>query len=137
MDNPFVLLNPWTILAAVLASLLLTVLWYSPLMFGTAWLRQVDRRVEEITREELKMPLFLSLIPTGFSVLAYAVLMVWTGIRSLVPALFLALLLGVGWVAMTLLRLVLFEGYSSRLLLINLGCSVSSLCLSALILTVW
>jgi len=138
MSCPFVTFGLLPVMVAFMVSVLLGILWFSPLLFGTVWLRLIDRRNEEISREEYRRPLFLSLIIPGFiSVLALTFLLAWMRVTAVWAALAVASLVAIGFVAMALLGLVFSERRSLKLTLIHTMYLFCSLNLSALILMLW
>lgn len=135
MMCPFIQMNGWAVLGAYAASAVLGLLWYSPLLFGIPWLREVDNRNEEISRGELRRPLLLSiLVPNLFSVLSLAILLAWLKPGGLFWALLIGGLVALGFCASTLLNLIYAEGRSRRLSLINIGYQLTALLVSAFVL---
>ena len=135
MNCPFLELRLWPLLAAMTASFILGLLWYSPRVLGTAWLRLRDRRIEEIRQEELRRPLRLSpLVPALLSVPSLALLLAWMRIQSMSQALVLASLLSLGFGGGALLMPKFAEGRSLPLYLIYWAYFFCALNLSAFLL---
>ncbi len=129
-------INWLAVIAAALSTFLLGGVWYSPALFGNAWMRE-----NGFTEEQLKKRNMARIF--GFSFL-------WGLIMSVNLAMFLndpatdlswgasaGFLAGFGWVAMAIFVLGLFEGRSTRLMLINAGYFIVSFVIMGLILGAW
>lgn len=129
-------INWLAVIAAALSTFLLGGVWYSPALFGNAWMRE-----NGFTEEELKKRNMARIF--GFSFL-------WGLIMSVNLAMFLndpatdlswgasaGFLAGFGWVAMAIFVLGLFEGRSTRLMLINAGYFIVSFVIMGAILGAW
>lgn len=129
-------INWLAVIAAALSTFLLGGVWYSPALFGNAWMRE-----NGFTEEQLKKRNMARIF--GFS-------FVWGLIMSVNLAMFLndpatdlswgasaGFLAGFGWVAMAIFVLGLFEGRSTRLMLINAGYFIVSFVIMGLILGAW
>jgi hypothetical protein len=129
-------INWLAVLAAALSTFLLGGIWYSPALFGNSWMRE-NGFTEEGQKNRNMARIF------GFSFL-------WALIMSVNLAMFLndpatdlswgasaGFLAGFGWVAMAIFILGLFEGRSTRLMLINAGYFIVSFVIMGLILGAW
>ena len=129
-------INWLAVIAAALSTFLLGGVWYSPALFGNAWMRE-----NGFTEEQLKKRNMARIF--GFS-------FVWGLIMSVNLAMFLndpatdlswgasaGFLAGFGWVAMAIFVLGLFEGRSTRLMLINAGYFIVSFVIMGVILGAW
>jgi hypothetical protein len=129
-------INWLAVIAAALSTFLLGGIWYSPALFGNAWMRE-----NGFTEEKLKNRNMMRIF--GFSFL-------WSLVMSVNLATFLndpatdlswggsaGFLAGFGWVAMSIFILGLFEGRSTRLMLINAGYFIVSFVFMGLIIGGW
>lgn len=128
-------LNFAAIVVAALLSFAIGGLWYSPLLFARAWLKECGL-TEEQTRQAPMARTF------GFAALASLVmafnLAAFIGPKaSLGFGLFAGAAAGIGWVAMALGVIYLFEQRSLKLWLINSGYQVVALTLMGGLLGVW
>ncbi|MBL7864657.1 MAG: DUF1761 domain-containing protein [Cyclobacteriaceae bacterium] len=128
-------LNIWAILVSALSTFLIGGLWYSPALFGKAWMRE-----NGFKEEDLKGGNFVKIFGLAF-------------ILGLIAAVNLAMFLGpeadiafgaaagfaagFGWVAMFVGTHYLFERKSFTLFLINAGYSVVALTVMGIILGAW
>lgn len=123
------------VLLAALSAFLIGGLWYSPLLFARAWMKETGLS-EAQTRGARLGRVF------GLSALAHAVmafnLAAFIGSQSSFGfAVFAGLATGLGWVAMSLGVIYLFEQRSFKLWLINSGNQVLSYTVMGAILGIW
>mgnify|MGYP003597907972 CR=1 FL=1 len=128
-------LNLLAIALAAASTFLLGGLWYSPILFARSWMREAGLS-EEQARQAPMARVF------GFSALASLVmafnLAAFIGPKaSLGFGLFAGLAAGLGWVAMSLGVIYLFEQRSLRLWLINSGYQVVAYTMMGAILGAW
>ena len=132
----FSTINYLAVLTAALSTFVLGGLWYSPLVFGKAWMRE-----NNLTEADLQ----------GFS---KARMFGWSFLFSLVMALNLAMLLagpttnltwgmiagalaGLGWVAMSIAIIGLFENKSWKYIAINGGYMTVAFVIMGAIIGAW
>jgi hypothetical protein len=127
--------NWWAVVAAALSTFILGGLWYSPALFGKAWMTENGFRAEERPPNMAKV-FGLSLV---FSLLMAANLAMflaepkttaWWGATA-------GLLAGFGLVALAVAIIALFERRSWRYILINGGYMTTAFVLMGLILGAW
>lgn len=128
-------LNLMAIVVATVVAFMLGGLWYSPILFARAWMREAGLS-EQQTRQANPAKVF------GLSALATLVmacnLAAFIGPKAdLAFGLFAGLAAGIGWVAMSLGVIYLFEQRSWRLWLINSGYQVLAFALMGAILGAW
>jgi len=129
-------INYLAVLVAALSTFLLGGLWYSPMLFGKAWMR-----ANNFTDEDLQT-------------FSKARMFGWSFIFSLVMALNLAMFLGgpntnlawgmtagaltgLGWVAMAIAIIGVFENKSGTYILINGGYTTVAFTIMGAILGAW
>lgn len=133
MENiPF---NIWAVLVAALSTFLIGGLWYSPAVFGKAWMRE-----NGFTEESLKNSNMVKIFGLAFllGLIAAVNLAMYMGAedRPAMGALW-GFLAGFGWVATFVGTHYLFERKSLTLFLINAGYSVVALTVMGVILAAW
>ena len=132
MNAPF---NIWAVLAAALSTFLIGGLWYSPALFGKAWMRE-----NGFTEESLKGANMVRIFGLAFllGVVAAINLTMFMGPENN-PAMgaLWGFLAGFGWVATFVGTHYLFERRSLRLFLINAGYSIVALTIMGIILAAW
>lgn len=128
-------LNYWAILVAALSTFLLGGLWYSPAVFGTAWMRE-----NGFTEESMKGGNLVKIFGLTFllALIASVNLAMFLGSEAnATMGAFYGFLAGFGWVAMFIGTHYLFERKSLKLFLINAGYSVVALTIMGLIIGAW
>lgn len=127
--------NYLAIAAAALVSFAIGGLWYSPILFAKAWMREAGLTEEQARQAPLGRTF-------GLSALAAVVMAVnlaaFLGAKAtLAFGLFAGAATGVGWVAMSLGVIYLFEQRSLKLWLINSGYQVVAYTAMGGILGAW
>jgi hypothetical protein len=128
-------LNYWAVLVAALSTFLLGGIWYSPAVFGKAWMKE-----NGFTEESMKNSNMVKIFGLAF-------------LLALISAVNLAMFIGpdadvrmgaiygfaagAGWVATFVGTHYLFERKSFKLFLINAGYSVVALTIMGVIVALW
>ncbi len=128
-------INVLAIATAAFASMVLGGLWYSPLMFGNAWLRAIGKSQEEIGSPTPAM--IGSMISCVVTAAVVEFLIVSLGADSLVAGIGVGLMLGLGIIAMSMLSDSLFSGWGWPLYFIQAGYRVSYVVLMGAICGIW
>jgi hypothetical protein len=128
-------LNIWAVLVAALSTFLIGGLWYSPAVFGKAWMKE-----NGFTEESLKNSNMVKIFGLTFflALIAAFNLAMFMGPEDKpeMGAMW-GFLAGFGWVATFIGTHYLFERKSFRLFLINAGYSIVTLTLMGVILAWW
>ena len=110
------------VLAAAVVSFLIGGLWYSPILFAKTWMREAGLDEARVKSANLARVFGLSLL---CSLVMAANLAAFIGAKaSLSFGLFAGAATGIGWVAMSLAVVYLFEQRSLKLWLVNSGYQV-------------
>ena len=132
MNVPF---NIWAVLVAALSTFLIGGLWYSPALFGKAWMRE-----NGFTEESMKGANMTKIFGLAFllGIVAAINLAMFMGPEN-DPAMgaMWGFLAGFGWVATFVGTHYLFERRSLKLFLINSGYSIVALTVMGVILAAW
>jgi hypothetical protein len=132
MNAPF---NIWAVLVSALSTFLIGGLWYSPALFGKAWMRE-----NGFTEESMKGANMVRIFGLAFllGIVAAINLAMFMGPEDN-PAMgaMWGFLAGFGWVATFVGTHYLFERRSLKLFLINAGYSVVALTVMGVILAAW
>lgn len=110
-------------------------LWYSPLMFATAWMKEAG--ISEEQTRNAPMARIFGLAALASLVMAFNLAAFIGAKASLAFGLFAGAAAGIGWVAMSLGVIYLFEQRSLKLWLINGGYQVVSYTLMGGLLGLW
>lgn len=128
-------LNYLAIVVAALSTFAVGFVWYSPALFGSAWMRETGLTEEDMKRRNPAKVFGLSLLLAlvmAFNLAAFIGTEATFGFA--VAAAFAA---GFGWVALAMGVTALFEGRSIRLWLIDAGYHVVSFLTMGAILGGW
>ena len=128
-------INYWAILVAALSTFLIGGLWYSPAVFGKAWMKE-----NGFTEESMKGGNMIKIFGLSFvlGLIAAVNLAMFMGPENKpeMGALW-GFLAGFGWVATFIGTHYLFERRSLKLFLINSGYSIVSLTIMGIIIAAW
>lgn len=128
-------LNYVAILVAAAVTFLLGGLWYSPILFASAWMREAG--LSEAQTRQANMARLFGLSGLAALVMAFNLAAFIGPKASLGFGVFAGLAAGLGWVAMSLGVIYLFEQRSFKLWLINSGYQVLSFSVMGAILGAW
>jgi hypothetical protein len=133
MEN--VQFNYLAILAAALVSFAIGGLWYSPILFAKAWMRECG--ISEAQARQAPLARVFGLSALAALVMAFNLAAFIGAKASLGFGLFAGAATGIGWVAMSLGVIYLFEQRSLKLWLINSGYQVVSYTLMGGLIGAW
>lgn len=128
-------LNYLAILVAALSSFLIGGIWYSPAVFGVAWMKENGLTEEKL--KERSMPKVFGLAFLLALIASFNLVMFLGPDTDISSGALYGFLAGIGWVATFVGTHYLFEKRSLRLFLINAGYSVVALTVMGLILGAW
>ena len=127
--------NWLAIVTAALSTFFIGGIWYSPVLFGKAWMKE-----NGFTEESMKNSNMIKIFGTAFilGLIASINLAMFLGPDTDIQmGAFYGFLAGFGWVATFVGTHYLFERKSMRLFLINAGYSVVSLTVMGVIIGAW
>ena len=111
--------NWLAIIAATLSAFVVGSLWYSPVMFAKAWMKEAGIS-EEQTKKANLFKIFGTTLVLSF-IIATNLAFFFGGEVDFTMGLMYGFLTGFGWVAMAMGTIYLFEQKSFKLWLINAG----------------
>ena len=127
--------NIWAVLVSALSTFLIGGIWYSPAVFGKAWMKE-----NGFTEEGMKNANMIKIFGLAFflGLIAAVNLAMFLGADTNAGlGAFYGFLAGFGWVATFVGTHYLFERKSFKLFLINAGYSVIALTVMGLIIGAW
>lgn len=128
-------INVWAVLVAALSGFVLGGLWYSPLLFGKAWQREVGLSDEQLAKGSMALIFGTTFV---LCVVASAVFAMFLGPRpSLALGVGAGFAAGLCWVSASFGINYLFEHKSLKLFLINAGYHTLQFTLIGLVLALW
>jgi len=123
-------LNLIGILAATIIGMFLGALWYSPILFGNAWMTCIGKTTETIGKPT--MPMIGSIIASLLTAFGVSLLFSIIGVTDLSTAVSVGVILGLLIIFPALLSDNLFCGWGNKLLLIQSGYRAISVLLMSL-----
>lgn len=129
-------INLYAVIVAAVLPFLLGGLWYSPLMFGNAWMRE-----NEFTEDDLNKGNQTKIF--GFSFLFFLIMsanlagFLASPETDFIFAVLAGFLAGFGWVALSISVIALFERRSWKYILINGGFMVTAFMIMGAVLGIW
>lgn len=129
--------NFWAVLVCFIWFMALGALWYSPVLFGNYWLKLVGKAKEDINRDQGNKAMMLGMIPSALTAILLALTLGMMNTSSLIDAVAIGSMISAGFIGMSAWNLILFEGRSLMLALVNVGYSFVSMNVAAIILTFW
>ena len=140
MALPSIGINEWAVLTAAIASMIIGALWYSPLLFGNAWMRLMGfnkKDIEKAKKKGMGKLYFYNFI----GALVMACVLAWfigvSGASGLSEGIIVGFYVWVGFIAAIHIGSVLWEGRPFSLYLINISYWLVNLIVGASILAVW
>jgi hypothetical protein len=132
-------INYPAVLVAAILNMALGALWYSPAVFGKAWMELVGFKPEDAQTRMAGMQRVYILTFIGSFVMAYALARVlwYAKVASMGGGIMIGLLAWLGFVATTHGTNYLFEGKPFRLFTINTGYFLVALVIMGALLAVW
>jgi hypothetical protein len=130
-------INYLAVVVAAIAYMALGALWYSPALFGRAWMRLIGKSKEQIAADFKAINYLWAIIAAFLASYGIARLMLWTGLSGVGEAIKLALLVGVSFVLAAMWVNDSFEARPRALTLVNVAYHVAGLIVAAIILGVW
>jgi hypothetical protein len=130
-------INYLAVLVAAIAGFVLGGAWFAPPVFGTAWLKALGKKKEDMCGGSAKKAMVITAITTWVTAYVLAVLIVGLGITTAMGGAIAGLSIGVGIVATGSYSDSLFCSWPFRLILIQAGHRVASLALMGAILAAW
>ena len=128
-------INFWAVLVSALVTFVIGSLWYSPVLFANAWMKELGFTKEGMSNSKMVRIFsiaFLLMLIIAFNLAAF----IGPG-SDWKFGMTAGALAGIGWVATAIGVNYLFERRSIRLWLINAGYMVVSFTLMGLILGAW
>ena len=133
-------INYLAVLVAAIVAMVIGALWYSPILFGKIWMK-----LSGFTKKDLKKAKekgmaksytigFLASIVTAY---VLAIFINFSQVSSVMDGVVIGALAWLGFIATTMLGIILWEGKPVKLYLINVSQYLVSLVVMGAILAVW
>lgn len=133
---PVVSINFLVVLATTLASMVLGVIWYAPIVFGKEWMRLTGLG-EEDTKENRGAPMVLMLVGSLVASYVMAHFVAFAGASTIADGARVGAWVGIGFVFTAAMGESIFSHKPARLLAITGGYQVVNLIMIGAILAAW
>ncbi len=130
-------INYIAVVVAGVAYWALGALWYSPILFGNAWMKMIGKTKEQLTADFSPFNFGWAFITAVVSAYGIARVMIWSGAGSILDAILIALVAGVCFVLAPFIVNDVFEGRKRGLTLINSLYHMIGLIIASIILGAW
>lgn len=132
----FALPTSWlAFVVALVVTQVLGFLWYSNVLFAKAWMKAIGKTAKQLEKEADPMVYAYSVVGAAIMLLVLVNVFRWAGITETGPAIGVALMLWLGFVATSSAMNTAFENRGWNLWLIDNGYHVVNAIISAAILT--
>jgi len=135
-----VTINFWAVLVSAVVALILGMFWYSPKLFGPAWLKAagISRKAAEKTHKEgMGKSMVIYLISLLVAAYVLANVIGFTGAVTSLEGIQAGLFMGLGFIATASIGAVLWESKSWDYYFINVGYWLVSLAVMGAIIASW
>jgi hypothetical protein len=134
---PQVSINYVAVVVSALVLMVLGAVWYAPPVFGTAWMRLIGKKPEDLQKGTLPQAyamMFVSALVLSF---ALAHVLRWAGAGTALGGIKVALALWIGFVLTTSSGSLIFEGRPAALYWLNTGYYGVGMIITGIILALW
>lgn len=110
------------ILIAALVGYAIGALWYSPILFGNIWMKELGiskKDIEKSKKKDMTMTYMLSFVATLIMAIVLFVCLEAFRVDRLIEALIVSFFLWLGFIAVVMLNMIFWESKSFRLYFIN------------------
>ena len=133
--------NYLAVFVAAIASFVLGWIWHSPFMFGKMWMKlnNIDKKKIDEQKNNNKMgtQLFFQFVATVLMAYVLSYFIGYANASTAIDGAIVGIWLWVGFVATTMIGMVLWENKPFKLFLINAGHVLAGLIVMGAILAVW
>jgi hypothetical protein len=130
-------INYLAVIVAAVAYMILGALWYSPVLFGNAWMRSIGKTKEQVTADFSPLNYLWALIASFLASYGIARIMLWTGSQGIGDAIKIAIVAGICFVVATMGVNDIFEGRKKGLTLINVLYHILGFIIAGIIIAAW
>lgn len=131
--------NEWAVLVAAVVSMVLGMIWYSKPVFGKVWAKasgMTPKKMEE-AKKGMILSFVLGFVATLITAYVLALFLGYLEAATILLGLVTGFLFWLGFIATTLLGMVLWEGKTVRLYIINAGFQLVSMVVMGGIIAGW
>ena len=130
-------INYWAVLVAGVAYMVLGAIWYTPALFGNAWLKAIGKTKEQVAAGFSPLNYLWALITSLVAAYGIARVLIWRGTHSLEGGIIVGLLAGVCFVMTSMGVNDIFENRSKGLTIMNVLYHLVGFVIIGIIIGVW
>lgn len=129
--------NYWAVLVAALGYFFFGAVWYSPPLFGKAWMKGIGKTKEQLTAEFSAIKYVWAFIASFLAAYGIARIMSWTGDMSVTNGISVGLLAAISFVLSTFFVNDSMEGRPRGLTALNILYHIIGFIIIGLIIGIW
>ncbi len=130
-------MNFVALLVAAIAAFLVGWLWYSNILFGKPWMKELGKKESNMDKDKMMPMMGGMFVSTLLMAYVLSMFMEKTGAASLMEGVMVAFWAWLGFVATTMFANNMFGGRSTKLFLIDAGHFLAALVVMGAILGAW
>lgn len=133
-------INFVAVAAAACAFFIIGSLWFSPLLFSSIWVKELEQHnvvIKQPTQADLVSKMLLTYAANFITAWAMGCLVYLTGSATILSGLILGTIVALGFAVTSVGSVFIWESRSLKLFLIDVGYPVVGIIVSAIILSLW
>ena len=130
-------INYWAVIVSTVFSMILGVIWYTPLTFGNVWMKLVGMKAEEISSGAETAGYITAAVSHFIGALALAVFINLLGITGWTSGLLVGVAVSICFISTSRATNYVYERQPFALFLINSGYNVLFYAVAGILLAVW
>lgn len=131
----FASINYFAVVVSTVVAYFFGALWYSPILFGNAWMRALGKSREELPAPTL--PMLIGFICTFITALGLALIINGMGVTTLLGGILIGLVVGIAFITTNSLSEYLYSGETMKLFWIHAGYRIVYILIMGAILGAW
>lgn len=130
-------MNYLAILLAAILNMVIGAAWYSPMLFGKQWSKELGMKMEDMKKVDPKKAYGLTFVGALVLAVVMSYIVSWTKITTATDAIALGFLAWVGFYVSSIASDYVFSKRSTTLFSINAGYYLVVFLLNALVVALW
>jgi len=130
-------INYWAVLVAGAVYMILGSIWYSPVLFGKTWTKNIGKTKEQIKADFSPFNLLWAFIGSFIGAYGIARIMLWSGGSTIADGIKISIVVGVCFVMVTMGINDMFEKRPCKLTMINILYHMVSFIIIGIIIGAW
>lgn len=131
------MINYLAVVGAAVASFVIGMLWYSPMVFGRKWMQWSGKTEKDINKTHMTQSFAITFVSSLVMAYVLAHFVDYAGATTLVSGALAGFWAWLGFIATTHLGSILWEGKPAKLYGLNMAFHLINLVVMGVILTLW